>query len=1179
MPPFVHLHVHSTYSILDGFCKLDDLIAKVQALEMPGVALTDHGVLYGAVEFWHKATAAGLRPIIGLEAYLSTRRMHQRDRPQDRHPFHQLFLAENQTGYHNLLQIVTASHLEGYFHFPRIDKAFLAAHAEGLIALSGCFSGEIPRLLQNGLFEQAEDRLGWYLDVFGRDNFFLELQSHAGLPAQERINAQLIALGETHHVKFVATNDVHYLAPEDAPYHDALLAIQSGARINDPHRFKMPDSSYYLRSPQEMEALFGHVPGALESTVAIAERCTLDLTRQAYHLPHFAVPQDETPATYLRQLCQEGLIRRYGQKGATSPAVQARLENELAVIQKMGFAAYFLIVWDLCQHARQCGIWYTARGSAAGSIVAYALQITAIDPLQYHLIFERFLQEDRVNMPDIDLDFQDDRRVEMLAYCAQKYGKDRVAQIITFGMLGARAALRDAGRALDYPLAVVDKIAKLVPAGMSLGPAIESSPDLQKYTQDPKFSELFETTLRLEGCVRNVSTHAAGVVIADQPLVTYLPLQRPTNPGESPTSTVTQYEMSVVEGLGLVKVDFLGLVMLTVMAHTCQQIEAQHELKLDFDAIPTDDPRTYQFLAEGHTAGIFQLESDGMTRYLVQLKPQKLAHLIAMIALYRPGPLAFLPDYIARLHGKQEITYRHPALKPIFEDTYGIPIYQEQLMRAAMTLAGYSPGEADSLRKAVAKKHPQQLERHRKKFVLGAIAQTGMAADTADAIFTDWEDFARYGFNLSHAAAYATVSIKTAWLKYHYPAECLAALLTAWQNDIVKMSRYLAEARSLGLQILPPSVNKSAAGFAVDYGTSPPGIRFGLAAPKHVGAGPAEMIVTTRSEQPFVDLEDFCRRVQLKALGKRSLESLILTGALDEFGERRSLLNSLTALLDFSRSLAGAHARGQTTLFDLETSAGSTIKIQLTEAPQTANAQFEALIKEKELLGAYVSGHPLDGFKEVIQKVVSHTSRALATVVDRAPMRVAGLVTEVKRHRTRKKEPMGFIRIEDLVGAIDLVLFPEAWSQYRGHLQANAVILVEGKAAVNQDRDEVKVLVEAVQPLTIEGNGVIAAEAHQSLEKTRQNQHLSVLETDGIKICTVTMDVSHLTLTTLPAEIYQLLQDETGSDQLILEVHAGERFLLSFPNQHFDLTAEKLPSLTALVDPKNISITLADSGR
>ncbi len=744
---FVHLHVHSEYSLLDGFSNLNKLTQKAAELGMPAIALTDHGTMFGMAEFYNAAVAAKIKPIIELETYLAPRRMTDKEARIDKQHSHLVLLAENPTGYQNLLQIASASQLEGFYYSPRIDHEYLADHAEGLIGASACMSGEIPRAIREAGETEAQRLMEWYLQVFGKDNFFLELQSH-NIPELPALNQSLIELAKKNNARLIATNDVHYIHPDDARLQDVMLAIQTGSILSEQRRMRMTDETYYLRNADEMRELFGHIPGAIENTLEIAERCNVKLEFDGYHLPNFEVPENHTAETYLRELCDIGCQMRYGDR-SNDPAVQDRMKYELGVIKNMGFEAYFLIVWDLCRYSREKSIWYEARGSAAGSLVAYVLQITMVEPLQHGLLFERFLNPSRISMPDVDLDFQDDRRAEMLEYCCNRYGTDKVAQIITFGTLGARAAIRDVGRVMDIDRGEIDRIAKLIPntpgKSVTIHEALQTIPEFKSiYDEQDYIRELVETASKIEGVVRNAGTHAAGVVISDKPLVEYLPLHRPTSGSEeSPIKTVTQFEMSVLESLGMLKVDFLGLAYLTIMQRACAMIEKRHGVKYTLENIPLDDPLVFEMLGKGQTAGVFQLEGTGMTRFLVQMKPQNLSNVIAMVALFRPGPMEFIPQYINRLHG-EPVEYRHPILEPIFKETYGIGIYQEQIMQAAVDIAGYTLAESDDLRKAISKKQADKIQKHKKKFIKGAV-QKGLEEKTAELIFQDWEEFARYG--------------------------------------------------------------------------------------------------------------------------------------------------------------------------------------------------------------------------------------------------------------------------------------------------------------------------------------------------------------------------------------------------------------------------------------------------
>jgi DNA polymerase III subunit alpha len=1064
---FVHLHVHSTYSILDGFSQIKPLVSRAKALGMPAIALTDHGTMYGTVEFYNAAIKSGIKPIIGLETYLAARKMTDRDPLRDKRSKHLLLLAENIAGYQNLLKIASASQLEGFYYRPRIDRDFLQAHSDGLIVTSGCLSGEIPRALLNNDIEQAEKSLVWYLEVFGRERFFIELQSHA-VQGLAQTNQRLVELGNRYDVSFIAANDVHYINPEDARLQDILLAIQTGSLISDPDRMKMDDDTYYLRTPDEMRTLFGHVPGAIENTLMIAERCEVDLSPSGYHLPLFPVPGGYTAATYLRYLCEQGLSRIYGER-AHNADIQKRLNYELEVIHEMGFDAYFLIVWDLCKHAQERGIWYNARGSAAGSLVAYALDINLIDPLEHELMFERFLQKGRVNMPDIDLDFQDDRRAEMMQYCAEKYGEDKVAQIITFGTMGARAAIRDVGRVMDIPISEVDRVAKLIPAipgkPVTIQDVLNESGELKNlYDSQGYYHDLIDTASKMEGTVRNAGTHAAGVIITDKPIIEYVPLHRPTSHSDdNPVNVITQYEMSVVDDLGLLKVDFLGLVTLTIMSRACELIKGRHGKNYDLRSIPIDDPQVFEFISQGHTTGMFQLEGTGMTRYITEMKPRELAHVIAMIALYRPGPMQFIPQYINRMHDREKPTYRHPALIPIFKDTFGIPIYQEQIMQAAMQLAGYEASDADSLRKAIAKKQEDKLKGHRKRFIEGAQAHSHVSRGDAEQIFHDWEEFARYGFNKSHAADYGVIAVQTGYLKYHYPVEYMTALLSAWKNDITKVATYVADCRSLGIDVLPPDVNSSGYDFTIeDRAGEGPAIRFGLGAIKNVGQNPVNLILEAREGGAFTDLVDFAHRVDLRQLGRRPLECLIKVGSLDSFGSRQALLNGLDSIVAVSSSYFRAKEAGQLMLFDASDAIDDSIVI---ETLVYTNKRDE-LSWERELIGLYVSDHPLSPYQKTLAEQVTHFSHQLAEVGEKEAVTVAGMVDRFRQHQTKKGNSMGFVTLEDLFGKIDLVIFPQTWEKVYHLVDMDRVLLAEGRLDTAQG--EPKVLVDKLTPVSLD---------------------------------------------------------------------------------------------------------------
>ncbi len=1056
---FAHLHVHTEYSMLDGFSNIKKLVKRVKEMNMDSVAITDHGTMFGVIDFYKAAKAEGVKPIIGLEAYMAARGMKDKDSKLDRSSFHLLLLAENDTGYRNLLKIASAAQLEGFYYYPRIDHDFLAAHSDGLICTSGCMSAEIPRALLQEKPEEAVRKWNWYYDVFGPDRFFVELQQH-NIPEILDLNRKLLELGARYSARYVATNDVHYVNQADAKLQDVLLAIQTNSTLADPDRMRMTDDSYFLRSPLEMSKLFSEVPDAISNTLLIAERCNVDLGFKGYHLPEFPVPEGHTAESYLRSLCEAGAEIRYGDD-CDSQRVRERLNYELSVVNSMGFNAYFLIVWDLCSFAREHGIWYNARGSAAGSIIAYTLGITMVDPLEHALIFERFLNPGRISMPDIDLDFRDDRRHEMLEYCARKYGDDKVAQIITFGTMGTKAAIRDVARVMEIPLPEVDKVAKLVPfsaGGTTVAEAKEVKEFKQIYDTDPKMREVIDIAERMEGTVRNAGTHAAGVVISDKPIIEYLPLHRPTsNSEDTPIKSVTQFEMGILDSLGMLKVDFLGLITLTVMARACDLIYKRHGIKFDLTNIPIDDPKSFELMGAGQTAGVFQVEGGGMTRWLVQMKPQNLDNIIAMVALYRPGPMAFIPDYIARMHGEAEVEYRHPAMEPIFKDTFGIPVYQEQLMRAAVELAGYTPSESDELRKAISKKKKEDIEKHRNKFVKGAV-EKGMEQSTAEAIYADWEEFARYGFNKSHAADYGVIAVQTAYLKSHYPAEYMTALMSASASQTEKVAFYVADARSMGVPVLQPDINSSMWDFDIEDVDGKPNIRFGMGAIKNVGENSVQPIIDERAANgKFKDLNDFARRVDLRAVGKRSLESLIKVGAMDSFGNRASLLASLDRIVAISSNHFRAADAGQMSLFGAST--GIVEEITLPEVKDVDKR--EMLNWERELIGLYISDHPLNEYQATLAKIVSYFSGQLGESSHEEKVRMAGLITGVRPYTTKTGKPMGFAQMEDIQGTVELVLFPKTWEASREKLTVGQIVIVEGK--VDHGSTPPKLLVDTVK--------------------------------------------------------------------------------------------------------------------
>ncbi len=1073
---FVHLHVHTEYSLLDGMSKIPGLFARAKALGMPALAITDHGVMHGVIEFYREGRKADVKPIIGIEAYVAQRTMHDRDSKLDSKPYHLVLLARDETGYHNLLQIASAGQTEGFYYRPRIDKAYLAAHAEGLTALSACLKGEIPRLLADGRDKEARKVIGWHQDVFGPENFFLEIQDHE-IPELHTANRQLIELSAQINAPLVATNDVHYITAEDASSHDVLLCIGTSNLVTEVNRLKMSDGSYYLRTAEEMLAAFAEVPEALDNTLRIAEMCALDLglEKVQYHLPHFPVPEGYDPRTYLLSLCERGLEWRYGPR-AGDPEIRERLEHELAIIHNMGFNEYFLIVWDLCEFARSRDIWWNVRGSGAGSVVAYTLGITNLDPLENDLIFERFLNPERVNMPDIDLDYPDDRRAEMIDYCVNRYGEDKVAQIITFGTLGARAAVRDVGRALDILSSEVDRVARMIPnipgKPVTIAQALEEVPELREaYDTTDYIRGLLDTAQKLEGVARHASTHAAGVIIADRPLVEYLPLFRPPKGGDDDKlGVVSQWPMEVIEAIGLLKVDFLGLRTLTILREACRLIEHYHGVTYTLDTIPyRHDPaqpdlnetldEAFRLLARGETAGVFQVEGSGMTGMLIEMQPTRYEHIVAAISLFRPGPMDYIPSYIRRMHGEEPVQYHHSALEPILDETYGIIVYQEQIMRVASDLFGYSLGEADLMRRAVSKKKKKDLLRHHALFKKHGPTH-GVPEEAADRIFADIEFFARYGFNKSHAADYAMLTVQTAFLKAHYPHEYMTALLSIECHNTDRVGRYTAECRRMGIEVLAPDVNRSDCNFTAE--PQPDGsraIRFGLNAVKNVGEGPVEAICAARQDQPFRSLSDFCQRTDLRHVGRRALESLIKVGVFDEFGPRSQLLDAMNRMMSLSGSTHRAAQSGQMSLFGEATG----VELNTDEELLAENGGYEAsrreiLQWEKELIGAYISDHPLNSVLDQINHVVTAYSTELTDADHDRFATMVGVVKYVRQHVTKSGNPMAFAGIEDLFGDMEIVIWPSVWDETRELWQAGRILLLRGR--IDASRGDPKLLCE-----------------------------------------------------------------------------------------------------------------------
>ena len=1069
--PFIHLHNHSDFSLLDGASRVDQIVDLAAQYEMPAVALTDHGNMFGAIAFFQAAQKKGIKPILGCEIYVAP------GSRKDKSPGgsisdtnnHLVLLAESNKGYKNLIKLVTAGYLEGFYYRPRIDKELLAEHSEGLIGLSACLKGEVPSAALRGTEKQMLKAAGAYEDILGKGNFFLEIQDQ-GLEEDVPVNTKLMALAKKTGLPIVATNDCHYISREDALAHDILLCIGTGKKVSDTERMRYHGEEFYFKSSDEMAEVFKGYQEAYDNTLAIADRVQLDLTRQQFHLPQFTVPEGETIDGYFEKVIWQGFQQRMERVRERQAAgelrypisdYEPRLRREMEIIHKMGFASYFLIVWDFIRFAREQGIPVgPGRGSAAGSLVAYSLRITDIDPLEHGLIFERFLNPERISMPDIDIDFCEARRGEVIDYVTERYGRDNVAQIITFGTMKARAVTRDVGRVLDVPYADVDRIAKMIPATLdaTLEKALDEVPQLREAAEaDPRIGRLLDVAKRLEGVSRHASTHAAGVVIAPKPLTEFLPLYK-GNRGE----ITTQYAMKDVEDIGLLKMDFLGLRTLTLLDNCVKLIARQLGEKIELDRLPMDDPKTYQLFSEGQTFGIFQFESDGMRDILRRFKPEKLSDLTALNALYRPGPIrsGMIDDFIKRKHGKVPVRYEVPELKEILEDTLGVMVYQEQVMRIGSTLAGFTLGEADLLRKAMGKKKADVMLAQREKFISGAVANE-IPKKKAEKIFALMEHFGGYGFNRSHSAAYAVLAYQTAYLKANYPVFFMAALLTSEKQNTDKVVHYLTVARKMGLRVLPPDINESALDFTV-VGEE---IRFGLAAIKNVGESAIQSILEARAARGgrFESLVDLCEDVDLRLVNKRVLESLIKSSALDSFGARRSQLYAMIdRALDFGQRLQRERESGQANLFgDAE---GSRRPPELEKLPDLNEwSEKERLSYEKATLGFFLSGHPLDRYKEVLASFASCTTGQISGKVGEKEVAVGGLITSVKTLRTRKGDPMAVLRLEDQEGATEVVVFPDAYKTHYGLLSQDTEVLVKGKPEGEEDLP--KILASELIPL------------------------------------------------------------------------------------------------------------------
>ncbi|MEE9274806.1 MAG: DNA polymerase III subunit alpha [bacterium] len=1055
---FVHLHVHSQYSLLDGTTRIDELVRRAAEFGMPAVALTDHGNMFGAVKFYKEARKAGVKPIVGCEVYVAPGSRHQKGNGRTgARAYHMLLLARDATGYHNLCELVTAGFTEGMYYHPRVDRELLSRHADGLICTTACLRGEVNDALLAGNRDKAREAAAFYKELFpGR--FYLEVQDH-GLEEDRRLIPEVISLGREMDLPLVATNDVHYLDRGDHAFQEVLICVQTGKTLNDPKRMTIKSEEFHLREAAEMEALFGEIPEALKNTLAIAEQCAYDFVFGGNHYPDFPTPEGEDRKRYLRRLAEEGLagrLARAGVEGAEAERYRERLAMELEVINGQNYEGYFLVVWDFIRYAKESGIPVgPGRGSAAGSLAAYALGITGLDPIRYSLLFERFLNTERVSPPDIDIDFCMDRRDEVIRYVQEKYGRENVSQIITFGSMLAKGVIRDVGRVMDMPYGEVDRIAKLVPNELriTLADALKKEPRLQEAAdRDPKVGRLIETARKLEGNIRHAGTHAAGVVLASSKLTDFVPLYK-----GSGDEVMTQFDMKDIEELGLLKIDFLGLKTLTVIQRAEELIRATGR-EVDVETLPLDDAATYKLISEGRTTGIFQLESRGIRDYLRKLMPASFEDLIAMVALYRPGPLnsGMVDTFINRKHGRAEIDYYFDELRPILESTCGVMVYQEQVMQIAAVLSGFSLGRADVLRKAMGKKIPELMQEQRRDFVEGAAAR-GKDRRKAEALWEQIQEFAGYGFNKSHSAAYALITYRTAYLKAHYPREFMAALLTCDCDNPDKVIKDISECREAGIPVAPPDVNASAKDFTVE-GES---IRFGLAAVKNVGLGAVDAILASReAEGPFDSLEDFCRRVDHRHLNRRALESLIKAGVFDRLGIGRAQATaSLEGVLESAAREQRSAAIGQGSLFSPKEA--SAVARSLPEAPEWSDRQ--RLASEREVLGFYVSGHPLDDYDSVIRRFTNMNSRQVAELGGSQRVRMAGIVHSFRIRTTRAGRRMASFVLEDRAGTVEMILFPDDFEAHYTLLESEEPIFIEGAAEVSEDG--VQVAVREIRPL------------------------------------------------------------------------------------------------------------------
>ena len=1146
---FTHLHVHTEYSLLDGSSKIEELVARAKELGMDSLAITDHGVMYGVVAFYKAAKAAGIKPILGSEVYVAPGSRFDREPGggQDRY-YHLVLLAENDKGYHNLMKIVSKGFVDGFYYKPRVDYEVLEQYHEGVIALSACLAGEVPRYLERGLYDQAREAALKYEKIFGKGNFFLELQDH-GIPAQKTVNQGLLRLSRELGIDLVATNDIHYTYDTDVEAHDILLCIQTGKKVADENRMRYEGGQYYCKSEEEMRRLFPYAQEAIDNTQKIADRCNVEIEFGVTKLPRYEVPEGYDSWSYLNHLCDEGMKKRYPEDDGT---LRKRLDYELGVIHSMGYVDYFLIVWDFIHFAKSNGISVgPGRGSAAGSIVSYCLEITDIDPIRYNLLFERFLNPERVSMPDIDVDFCFERRQEVIDYVVRKYGKDQVVQIVTFGTFAARAVVRDVGRVLDLPYAKCDAIAKMIPKdlGITLDKALKSSPDLRNaYQTDDEVRYLIDMSKRLEGLPRHTSMHAAGVVISRTSVDEYVPLSR----GADGTIT-TQFTMTELEELGLLKMDFLGLRTLTVIQNAVEQAEKNHHVKIDLLKIDYDDPNVMDMIGSGKDEGVFQLESGGMKSFMKELKPRTLEDIIAGISLYRPGPMDFIPKYLKGKNDPSSITYDCPQMEPILEPTYGCIVYQEQVMQIGRDLAGYTMGRSDLVRRAMSKKKASVMEKERQNFVYGNEAEgvkgciaNGIDEKTANHIYDEMIDFAKYAFNKSHAACYAVVSYQTAYLKYYYPQEFMAALLTSVLDNTTKISEYILTCRQMGIGILPPDINEGVSGFSVSGGN----IRYGLSAIKSIGRNVVDAIVRERElAGPFTSLDDFVSRMSGKEVNKKTVENFIKAGAMDSLpGNRRQKLMVVPEMMDQKSRERKTSMEGQLSLFDFAAEEDRE-NFQITMPKVEEFPREEMLALEKEVLGVYVTGHPLEEYEEGWRKNITAMTTDFivdedtdeAKVSDGQMVTVGGIVSDRVIKITKTGKNMAFVTLEDLVGSVEVLVFPKDFEANRDLLENDAKLFIRGRVSLG-DEAVGKLICEQVIPFS----------------KIPKELWLQFEDKDSYMA--------------REKELMDVLRLSDGNDQVIIYLRKEKARKILPPGWNVDVDRDLLGKLTELYGEKNVKV-------